>query len=120
VRRTLTLRLAPFERDALEAYGTSQRAPAERVVVTALMYYLRHRERERMAWRVSPSATTPRESGASLDVDVGEDLWQALGDEAATQGVSSESLATQALLFFLADVDSGRVAADISRVLRDN
>jgi hypothetical protein len=120
VTGTLTLQLARFEREALEAYGSTQRVPADRVVGTAVLYYLRHREGERTAWRISAPAAAHHERGEGLDVEIGEDVAQALADEAAAQRVSPESLARHALLFFLADVDSGRVAAELSRALRDH
>jgi hypothetical protein len=44
---------------------------------------------------------------------VDERTWEALSKEAADQGVTMEALATHALMYFLADVDSGRVAGQL-------
>jgi hypothetical protein len=40
--------------------------------------------------------------------------WEALEHEAASQGVSPEEVARFAILYYLADVDSGRVARRIT------
>jgi hypothetical protein len=39
--------------------------------------------------------------------------------QAGAQGVTPESLARHALLFFLADADSGQLLAKLERMLRD-
>jgi hypothetical protein len=118
VARTLTLRLAPFERDAVDSYGASQRVPAARLVRTAVLYYLREQHANRSTWP-SPKLRH-EESGAPfmLDVDLGEKTGRALAEQAAAQRVEPEQLARHALLFFLADVDSGRVARALERALR--
>ena len=117
---TLTLRLAPFEREALEAYGAAQQVPQERVVLTAVLYYLREQTSERETWPVPsfPGGDEPERESA-LQVELGEETGQALAEQAAAQGVSPESLASHALLFFLADANSGQLAATLERMLRD-
>jgi hypothetical protein len=116
--RTLTLRLAPFEREALDRYGTSQRATAVRVIRTAVLYYLRERDSERAAWRMPELRRAEPNGATALEVELGEDAWRALVEEAAAQSVDSETLARHALLFFLADVHSGRVASKLARVVQ--
>jgi hypothetical protein len=118
VGRTLTLRLAPFEREALDAYVTSQRIPVERVVRTALLYYLQERHLTRSTW---PMPTLPGDEPApaiALEIELGDDTERAVAEHAAAQGVQPEDLARHAVLFFLADVDSGRVAETLERALR--
>lgn len=41
--------------------------------------------------------------------------WEALEDESVRQGVSMEDLAAFAVLYYLADLDSGRISRQISR-----
>jgi hypothetical protein len=113
----LTLRLAPFEREALDVYAASERVPAERVVLTAVLYYLRERDTGRATWRI-PSTRTPGTDGI-LAVDLGEVTGEKLAREAGAQGVEPEELARHALLFFLADFDSGRVSGRLAQTLRD-
>lgn len=48
----------------------------------------------------------PHEFVLSLD----QFTWEALVEEAQRLGVSSEELASYALLYYLADLDSGRIA----------
>jgi hypothetical protein len=119
VARTLTLQLAPFDREALEAYGAAQQVPPERVALTAVLYYLREQTSERETWPVPSFRLDEPERGSALDVELGEETGQALAAQAAAQGVSPESLVRHALLFFIADADSGRVAATLARMLRD-
>jgi hypothetical protein len=118
VGRILTLRLAPFERDALDSYGASQRVPAGRVIHTAILYYLQERHAERTTWRKETLGGDERGSAVAVEVDLGEETGRALAKQASAQGVDPEDLARHALLFFLADVDSGRVARELERTLR--
>jgi hypothetical protein len=117
--RTLTIRLAPFERDALDRYGAAQRVPAARAVRTAILYYLRERGSNRPTWAVLPDGVEEAASDVQVELELGEEAWRALVDEAACQAVAPETLARHALVFFLADFDSGRVAAAVERALRN-
>jgi hypothetical protein len=119
VGRTLTLRLAPFEREALEAYGASERVPPERVVRTAVLYYLRDRHSERPTWRIPTLSRDEPNRTFELQVELDEDTARVLAAQAAAQKVEPEPLARHALLFLLADVDSGEVARALDRALRD-
>jgi hypothetical protein len=118
VATPLTLRLAPFEREAVDVYAASERVPAERVVLTAVLYYLRERDAGRSTWPI-PSTRAYGTDGI-LVVDLGEATGETLAREAGAQGVEPEELARHALLFFLADVDSGRVAGRLAQALRDD
>jgi len=110
VAGTLTLRFAPFEREALEAYGAAQQVPPERVVLTAVLYYLREQASERETWPVPSFREDEPERESALQVELGEETGQALAEQ---------SLTSHALLFFLADANSGQVAATLERMLRD-
>ena len=116
--RTLKLRLGPFEREALDRYGISQRVTAVRVIGTAVLYYLRERDADRLEWRMFELARAEPGGATDLEVEVGEETWRALVEEAAAQSTDPETLVRHALLFFLADVDSGRVASKLARVVR--
>jgi hypothetical protein len=120
VAATLTLRLAQFEREALDAYEASQGVPAERTVQTAVLYYLRDEHSTRPTWRVPELPGDGPRSAVELDVELGEETGQALATQAAAQAVEPEVLARHALLFFLADFDSGEVARALDRALRGN
>jgi hypothetical protein len=45
-----------------------------------------------------------------LTLDIDTFAWEALEEESAQQGVSIEELASFAILYYLADSDSGRIA----------
>lgn len=118
--RRLTLRLGPFEREALDRYGNSQRVTAVQVIRTAVLYYLRERDSDRLEWRM-PELARAQPGGATaveVEVEVEEETWRSLVEEAAAQSTDPETLARHALLFFLADVDSGRIAGKLARVVR--
>jgi hypothetical protein len=61
---------------------------------------------------LSSSATTPKdiERFESVALELDRFAGEALADEAAALGVSIEELATFAVLYYLADLDSGRIA----------
>jgi hypothetical protein len=119
VGRKLTLRLAPFEREALEAYAASERAPPGRVVYTAVLYYLRQQDANRATWPMPGLRRQKQRADLQLEVEISDDAAHVLEEQAAAQGVDPEPLARHALLFFLADVDSGEVARAVERTLRD-
>jgi hypothetical protein len=115
----MKLRLAPFEREALEAYRASERVPPERVVRTAVLYYLRDQHSERPTWRTPTLSRDEPKRKFELQLELDDDTMRALAKQAAAQGVEPEPLARHALLFFLADVDSGEVARTLDRAVRD-
>jgi hypothetical protein len=51
----------------------------------------------------------------NLALRLGRFAWMAIDEQSATWGVSPEDLVTFAVLYYLADVDSGRVARQIPR-----
>jgi hypothetical protein len=50
----------------------------------------------------------------TLELQLDAFAWAAIEQEAAEQGVSVRELATFALLYYLADVDSGRIARRVT------
>jgi hypothetical protein len=116
--KDLTLYLDEFSRQALERLAGSTGGSPSRAVRVACTYYLSERGSERLAWRVPRFAST-----AGLDyrvnVEVDDALWLALSKEAAEQGVSTDTLTIHAVLYFLADVDSGRRIGLLESAIRD-
>jgi hypothetical protein len=53
--------------------------------------------------------------GRSVNLELGEFTWEALLAESERQGVSVQELAAFAVLYYLADVDSGRISRQIRR-----
>jgi hypothetical protein len=52
-----------------------------------------------------------------LNVELDDETWRALAVEADRQGVLPEVLCVHALLYFVADVDSGRLAERLGHAL---
>jgi hypothetical protein len=103
---------------SLEEFGASTlEAEAERYSVTpaelgrhAVGYYLSDRDSGRMAFRVSRlPGGAPREPALELKLELDPDTWRELDDEAERQQVSVERLLEHAMMYFLADLDAGRV-----------
>lgn len=61
--------------------------------------------------RPADAEDDPGEQHLTLRLD--EFAWRATEEESARLGVSAPELATFALLYYLADLDSGRVAREI-------
>jgi hypothetical protein len=103
---------------SLEEFGASTlEAEAERYSVSpaalgrhAVRYYLSDRDAGRMAWKVPRlSRETGRQPALELKLDLDPDTWRDLDEEAARQEISVERLLTHAIIYFLADLDAGRV-----------
>src|SRR5829696_9712795 len=110
--RSLTLEMDAFGfTDLAERQGGS----ASRVATMAARYYLADSDDRRPAWRV-PSladAVEPERRHAGVRVELDDATWSALVKEARRQRVDIPVLATHAVLYFMADVGSGRVAQRI-------
>lgn len=110
MQRVLTL--------ALEAFGaTTLEADAERYSVSptelgrrAVHYYLSDRDSGRMALRVPQlSQEARRKPVLTLTLDLDPNTWLELEEEAERQQVTVERLLEHAIVYFLADLDAGRV-----------
>jgi hypothetical protein len=114
----VTLRLDRFAQRAFARLSRGRRGSAAAAVRTASMYYLADRGTDRAAWRVPRFASG--EGGQTLKVRLDEDTWKAVTAEAERQGVSADALAMHAVMYFLADVDSGRVAGRLDETLDES
>jgi hypothetical protein len=114
----MTLQIAGFGREALDAYSSRAGSLPPDVVRTATRYYLADRELERPAWRI-PRFTRElvRGAGQALEVEFDPDTFGTLEDEARRQGVATERLAEHALMYFLADSESGRLVSRLGNAL---
>jgi hypothetical protein len=109
----VTLQLDDFGKKALEAQvrdGSSRDA----VIRAAARYYLADRESGRVAWRVPRFVRPAHADGAGTDVELDDATMQALEQEARRQGIPPGRLVEHALLYFLADLDSGRAEARLA------
>jgi hypothetical protein len=81
------------------------------ILRTVVLYYLADRESGRVGWKVPRFVRLrPAAAAAELGVDLDDPTWERLAAEAARQGLPAATLAEHALLYFLADLDGGRLA----------
>ena len=106
--KDVTLNLDDFGRHALQRLAREGNGSITASVRTALLYYLADRDAGRPA--SVPRFTAERQAGHSESVAIDDETWDALSDESERQAVSVERLIEHAVMYFLADVDSGRVA----------
>jgi hypothetical protein len=114
---SLRLELDDFGKEALEARVRSGSTRAA-VIRTAARYYLADRGSGRVAWRPPLFARRGDPAARAVtDVELDEDTMEALEEEARRHGMAADRLAEHALLYFLADLDSGRAAARLGDAL---
>jgi hypothetical protein len=104
----VTLQLDRFSHSALLGFVVGPGGSTTRTLRAASLHYLADRDTVRAAWRVPRFVCEAR--GIPVRVSLDDEPWQALSLEAARQGVSANSLARHALMYFLADVDQGRAS----------
>jgi hypothetical protein len=110
MQKTVILRLDRFGQEALEEFLRDTGTSRDLAVRTAVAYYLGDSASGRVAWRVpelARSATFSRQ----VEIELDGELHRKLGEEARRQDVEPELLAAHALVYYLTDVDTGRVAA---------
>jgi hypothetical protein len=106
----VTLRLDRFGRDALEEYVRGTGGSHATALHTAVRYYLGDSDSGRPAWRVPRLARGARFASA-LEIELDHELHAKLERESLRQEVTTDLLATHAVLYFLSDFDTGRAAA---------
>ena len=112
----LTLQVDEFALEALERNDDVPHGSTAAIVRTAVLYYLAERDGGRTAWRY-PRFTRADDPGSGREVEVDDKTLAALVKEARRQQVDPSALAGHACLFFLADLDSGRVADKLDHIL---
>jgi hypothetical protein len=114
----ITLRLDRFGHNALDAYVRGSRSSPGEALHTAVGYYLADSGSGRAGWRVPEPARTPA-SGEAFEVDLDQELYDELELESRRQELTPDLLAVHALMYFLADLDSGRAAARLGGAVGD-
>jgi hypothetical protein len=111
VKRSVTIGLGAFAREALTAVQMNGRETAKSVV-RAIGVYLNDRGSTAPGWAYP---TLMREGHrpvktTKVEISVDDDLWRLLEEEAASQGVTSQQLVDHAVLYLAAEIDAGRLA----------
>jgi len=116
----LSLSLDEFGASALREHAERYSLSPPEFGSRAARYYLADRDSGRVALRVPrlPKAAAGR-SAPRLTVDLDPESLRELQAEAKRQDVSVEAMLEHAIMYFLADIDSGRVEqrllADLGR-----
>lgn len=111
MRRDLELEVTAFSEEALAKHARLQHRPVDEVVADALRYFVHSLAQERFARRVlRPAAADGKHRVRLLSFDLEPEQWARLDAEAESQEVSLPTLAHHAVIYYLADLDSGRVA----------
>jgi hypothetical protein len=107
--RELRVELTTFGDEGLAEAAGRQDRPVEEIIAEALEYYLHGTANGRVASRI------PRFPGAdgklharTVRLTLGREDWTAL--ELAAEGQSLNEIASYAVVYYLAELDSGRVA----------
>jgi hypothetical protein len=107
--RNVTLHLDEFGQQSLDRLSQEGDGSPTRAFRSAALYYLADRDAGRPAWR-APRFRSGRPSSQGLRVVFDDETWAGLEEEASRQNVETSDLAVHALLYFLADLESGRLA----------
>ena len=115
--KSVTVRLDRFGQEALEEYLAASGETPAAALGAAVRYYLGDSDSGRMAWRV-PRHTGPWDTAEPLDLPLDDALHGERDQESRRQEVSPDLLALHALVYFLADLDSGRAAARLGDAIK--
>jgi hypothetical protein len=119
--RELTLEMDAFGVQAFTELADREGGSTSRALRVAAHYYLGDSENERPVWPVPncPDGATSESPPAGIRVEVDQATWSGLVREARRQRVATGALASHAVLYFIADLDSGRVAQRMGDALWD-
>jgi hypothetical protein len=108
--KSVNVRLDRFGQEALEEHLRATGESESDALDVALRYYLGDADSGRVAWKV-PRKTTRPDPAEEIELELDDNLHSQLRRESRRQHVSPDLLALHALMYYLADLDSGRAAA---------
>ena len=108
--KRVNVRLDRFGQEALEEHLRGTGGSEADALDVAVRYYLGDAGSGRVAWRV-PRKTTRPDPDEQIELELDDELHGELRRESRRQHVSPDLLAMHALMYYLADLDSGRAAA---------
>jgi hypothetical protein len=114
----VTVKLGAFASKTLAAEAMNGGEPSSASVERAIRCYLNDRGGSAGPGWPFPAFLRGREpvEAVELRLEIEEDLWASLEDEASSQGVSVQQMLDHAVLYFAAEVNAGRVT---ERILDD-
>ena len=108
--KSVNVRLDRFGQEALDEHLRATGESESDALDVAVRYYLGDAGSGRVAWKV-PRKTTRPDPADEIELELDDDLHAELRRESRRQHVSPDMLALHALMYYLADLDSGRAAA---------
>jgi hypothetical protein len=108
--KSVNVRLDRFGQEALEEHLRATGESESDALDVAVRYYLGDADSGRVAWKVPRKITRP-DPADEIELELDDDLHAELRRESRRQHVSPDMLAMHALMYYLADLDSGRAAA---------
>jgi hypothetical protein len=115
MRRRTELEVTDFLRRALEQEARRHGLSISKLLARAALYYLLERKSDRLAVRVPPTyrdvPSGTKDSVLLVTIELRASEWNEFERAAASDGISVERLLQHAALLFLADLESGHVAA---------
>jgi hypothetical protein len=108
--KSVNVRLDRFGHEAFEEHLRATGESESDALDVAVRYYLGDAGSDRVAWKV-PRKMTRADPADEVEVQVDDGLHEQLRRESRRQHVSPDTLAMHALMYYLADLDSGRAAA---------
>lgn len=117
MKRSVTISLGSFASKALAAEGKNGRRPSSISVERAIHCYLNDKASAGPGWRFPAflRGRAPVEA-IELHLEIDEGLWTSLEAEASSQDVNVQQMLDHAVLYFVAEVNAGRVT---ERILDD-
>jgi hypothetical protein len=108
--KSVNVRLDRFGHEALEEHLRATGESESDALDVAVRYYLGDADSGRVAWKVPRKITRP-DPADEIELELDDELHSQLRRESRRQHVSPDMLAMHALMYYLADLDSGRAAA---------
>jgi hypothetical protein len=108
--KSVNVRLDRFGQEALDEHIRATGESEADALDVAVRYYLGDANSGRVAWKV-PRKTSRPDPADEIELELEDDLHAELRQESRRQHVSPDLLALHALMYYLADLDSGRAAA---------
>ena len=112
MERAVDVALDNFSLALLEEAARRGDGIAATLLTRAIRYYLAERDSGRPGWPCSRSLSETGEV-SKVDIRIDDSTWSAFSREAERQGTSTDQLVEHAVLYYLADDDSGRLAEKI-------
>jgi hypothetical protein len=108
--KRVNVRLDRFGQEALEEHLRATGESESDALDVAVRYYLGDADSGRVAWKV-PRKTARPDPADEIELELEDELHAELRRESRRQHVSPDMLVMHALMYYLADLDSGRAAA---------